>query len=295
MSILLWIVALLVVLACIPLVVLFVNLVFISNVTEFKSRRGDDFEVTNEFVTIEELDNHSKQVIDGESAVNFDINNSDLPVGIEMALTESGELKKSEHIYHQENEKSVLQLTLTKSQQQLLFVGNKVYLQSGDELGCLLHQFDEFSHFSFVNYIDENTILLVASLSEFEYVENRLWQVNLKEFSKTLLSKNPYFTFCRPPKTISLADNSSVIVIYYSGNYAFGHGGHSSRAKQSIVRLYSKKHPQGGDLITINYKGGTVIDARIEDESIVLTADPSRPYTVDDRERPARFWKVSIA
>ncbi|PKF62716.1 hypothetical protein CW745_04655 [Psychromonas sp. psych-6C06] len=292
MSVLLWVVAVLVFVACIPIAVLFSNLVFISEITEFKSQRGADFEVNSEFISIKELENHSKQVIDAEKAVNFDVNNSDLPVGIEMVLTGSGEIKENEPFNRHEDDKPALQLTLEKSLRQLLFVGNKVYQQDGDELGPLLHQFNEFSHFSFVNYIDENTILIVASLAEFQHVENRLWQVNLSDFSKMLLSSDPYFTFSRPPKTITPAGSASVIVIYYSGNYAFGHGGHSSRPKQSTIRLYSPKYLQGNELVMINYKGGTVIDARFEGESIVLTADPSRPFTVDDRERPARFWSV---
>jgi len=45
--------------------------------------------------------------------------------------------------------------------------------------------------------------------------------------------------------------------------------------------------------VTINYKGGTVINARMNANALILTADPSRPYMLDDRERPARFWQLS--
>lgn len=293
MKILLWLGLALVVIAITPFIVLFVNLVFLKQVTEVKSQWGADYEEVEQGITINELANDSGEVMDAEGILDKSILQSDLPVSIEMSLTADGKLKKSDGLFADEAEKSVLQLLMPQKNEQLIFMDNSVYIREGDGLGEKRWQFDEFKDFRFVSYIDENTLLIIASMMDSQYVETQLWQINLQDLSKILLSSDPYYSFNRPPKVLRLVDSGAVLAIYYSGDYSFAYGGPASRPQKSTARIYSSKYPTGYDLVSINYKGGTVFDARLDQGKLVLSADPSRPYMVDDRERPARFWQVS--
>lgn len=291
MKILLWVVVAFVIAVLIPIVIALVNLMFINRITEFKLQRGADFKVLDELIEVIELENNEGKIIDAEGVLDPKILLSGLPVGVEVVLNQEGVINNQKALFADEIEKPALQLNMKNSKRELIFIENKVHLKSGNKLGELVWHFKEFHRFQFVNYIDENTIILAASSAASQYAEIQLWQVNLDDFSKTIISTEPYYPSTRPPK-VFVADNN-VIAVYYEGTYSFAHGGPSSRPKKSIVRMYSKQSPKGKNLVSIYYKGGTVIDAQIENNTLLLTADPSRPYMVDDRERPARFWEVT--
>ena len=287
------IVAILLLIAAIPIIILIVNLVFINQITEFKSQRGLDYELLGKHIKMTELPNHSNTVIDAEGFIDKAILASELPVSTEMSITAQGVLKIRDNFFVEESDKFALQLNMQHSARQFIFTDNILYLKSGDGLGAKLWQFDEFKSFHFVNYIDEDTLLVAATMADSQYAELQLWQVDLGDYSTNMVTVDPYHIFIRPPKVL-LSDNlNTVLAIYYSGNYSFGYGGPASRPQKSTVRIYSAQYPKGHDLVTIYYKGGTVIDAKFNASNIILTADPSRPYMVDDRVRPARFWQIS--
>ncbi|MDO6761492.1 hypothetical protein Q4566_14870 [Tamlana sp. 2_MG-2023] len=290
MKIVWWIIGILVLLVVFPFVILLIKMIFIDKLSIAKVRLSNDILDHNPNIQIEELSNTDAQII-----TEFMPSDGDLPVAKEFLMTPEGELRDELHVFDDEN-RTVLVFKLKDTDTTLVFLDNTIHLQQDHKLGELIHTFKNpvMKSIWFVNYVNTDTILMIANPDTQKHVDTKLYQVNLKTFEKTLLSKNPYYCSNRPPKLLKPEGLDGSIAIYYSGTVSFGFGGHSSRPEISTVRIYNKQYLQGHDIASFTYKAGTITHAKIEGDKLILTGDPSRPITCDNYEKPARFWQITF-
>jgi len=278
------------ILASIPILTFIVNFVFIDKVTERKVNASNEILKQSEEVHIEELLNKQGQVISFKSTAFY---RQDEP---ELMLTPTGELTEDPHSFDNDGSHNVLSLTVTGSKTQLIFQHSTIYEQLGNRLGKTIHTFNNpiMQSIRYVNSVNDGIILMAADPDTNNSVDTKLWQVNLDTFEKTLLSEQPYFTFEFPPKVLTPEGYNGVIVIYYSGVVSYGYGGDVSRPEVSTIRIYSDIYPQGYDLVSFHYKAGTIFDVKLAGDKLLFIGDPSRPSSIENHERPARFWQVSM-
>lgn len=218
---------------------------------------------------------------------------SDLPCSCEMLLSEQGVLTEGIAIFDSEVDRSVISLLLKQSKQKLLFDNSSVHSIENGELGKLLHKFSNpvMESIRYVNYINEKTILMIANPDTQPHVQTRLWQVDLECFEKVLLTDNAYYEFARPPLILTPCGFDGVVVAYYSEVERFGFINHDSTPKFSVLRIYSDKYLEGGDLVEFNHDAGTIVDVTFDTGALIVITDPNRPGKYD---QPLRYWQVSI-
>jgi len=283
-----------IILGSIPIITFIVNFVFIDKVAERKVNASKEIVSQSAKVHIEELPNKKGQVISLKNNTFYQQDEA------ELMLTPAGVLTDDPQSFDNDGSHNVLPLTLansnTNSYTKFIFQGSTVYEQAGNRIGRTIHTFNKptMQSIRYVSNINNGIILMAADPDTHSYVDTKLWQVDIQSFEKTLLSEKPYYTFELAPKVLSPEGYNGVIVIYYSGGISYGYGGDVSRPELSTVRLYSDTYPQGHDLVSFHYKAGTIIDVSVAGDKLIFTGDPSRPTSIDNHERPARFWQVTL-
>ena len=116
---------------------------------------------------------------------------SSLPEAHNILLSPDGMLEEGIIFVDEDPRKAVILLQLGQSDNQLVFTKNTVYESDGIQLGMQLYQFEqpEMESIHYVNYINDETILMIANPNTQPHVQTKLWQVNLKSFEKNDLMK----------------------------------------------------------------------------------------------------------
>ena len=122
----------------------------------------------------------------------------------------------------------------------------------------------------------------------------RLWQVERETFNQSLIVKDPYFTFARPPMVFSPEGFNGHILIYYKESFNYGFGGDSSRPKYSFIRIYNDTYPEGKDIAQFGFKAGTIVNLEWKESSVFVTGDRSRPSQSEKPRLPVRVWKIDF-
>jgi hypothetical protein len=120
-----------------------------------------------------------------------------------------------------------------------------------------------------------------------------LWQYDLQQLSNPiLLVEEPYYFFIRHPRLLDLGDGARALV-YYWGAASYAFGGDASRPMYSAVRLYSREHPGGIDLIETTFRLGVITDLRRDGEELVAVVDPTSPRHREPQPRATLRLKLA--
>lgn len=291
LKVILWVVGVPLVLMVTYLFYVFFNMIFISQITDIKKGFDTEFEVKMNGVEIIEIS-------DNEKILDFDFkpDTGDIEGSKVMVLTPDGMVEDRRRYFDDDTGRELEVVVRGNKLKSLLFKDNDVYeidegraaemlgSNSGPETGFVRH----------VLPVNKSVMLVQADNVEVKYVDTILWQLDLKTFEKFALTDDPYYSHARPPKLFVNDQAEEKIVIYYSGDYSFGFGGHSSRPKKSIVRIYNKEFPDGKDLASFAFKAGTIVDVEWSDAGIILTGDPSKPTGSKKDRLPARKWQMTM-
>ena len=289
MKILIWIAAVVVLLVLIPFVVAFVNLAFISQITQVKLKRSPEYILLDKRISVIEVHSDippsSKEIPD----------TGDVEAGREMLLHEDGLIEEGSRVFDDDRRKQVIVAFNEFRQESHVFLKNDVFQYTGERLGDKVGSF-ESPGFTFVDYVlpvNEYYFIAHGAMKDSSYPEQRsLWQVKYNGLSKLRLSDDPYYAFGRPPKIFVFADER--VVVYYTGSYDFAYGGDASRPQFSVLRVYNPDHPDGYDMIKIGFKAGVVLDVRKQGDSYLLITDPSFPAMARKPRVAPRKWIINL-
>jgi len=290
-KIMLWVVGIPVVLVFIYLFYVFFNMAFISQITNLKKSFDSEFESNVVGIDIVE-------VSDNENLLEFEFepNTGDINGSRVMTLMPEGMVEDSRRFFDDDPGRELEVVARGNNLKSLLFKDNDVYEVRDKQLANKVGSFTnpELGFVRHVLPISETIMLVQADRADSKYVDTWLWQVDLSTFDKFTLTKDPYFSDDRPPKIFVNERAGEKIVVYYVGDYSFGFGGHSSRPKKSIIRIYNKQFPKGKDLASFAFKAGTIVHVEWGETGVILTGDPSK-LTGSKKDRvPVRKWKTTF-
>lgn len=222
-------------------------------------------------------------------------NAGNLPIGVEMLLHKDGTIENTMRYFDNDPGETIQVLLSASNLPSLAFNANEVYLFDNYKLGERIGEYTApaLKQVQHVSYIDDKFVLVVGTPADTAYVDSHLWQVNRHTLEKTEIASNIFFTFERPPKTFTPYGFDGVVVVYYIGSLTFDLGGHSSRPEFSVIRIFNKKFPDGKDIARFSFKAGIIVAVCFENNSLILTGDPSRPL-VNRPRLPARIWRVHM-
>ena len=143
-------------------------------------------------------------------------------------------------------------------------------------------------------YIHSELMLVFGDNASLEYFPTNIYLINPYTFDNKIIASDPYYSFARPPKVIQLDNFNGIVLIYYIGSYSYAYGGDSSRPKKSIVRVFNEQYVTGIDVVEMSFASGTIVDVYFENNSLILTGDPSRPSQSGQERLSPRFWKVDL-
>jgi hypothetical protein len=287
----LWIVGIFSLLVVMLFAYVFFNMVFISQITQWKVKFSPEFIPLLDGVSVTEVDHNAPP------AAEEIPNTGDNEGGQEMLLFEDGTIKEGRRVFEGDPGNEVLVSFNKARQESHVFLANNVFQYAEDRKGNKLGSFSspEFSYIDFVLPVNKKYMLIDGRMAATPYPSEReLWQVEYDSLNKVQLSAKPYFTFSRPPKVFVFEEYGEQAVVYYTGDFSFAFGGDSSRPEFSVLRIYNSQHPEGRDIAKIGFKAGTVLEVSKVDDGYVLIADPSLPTMADKPRVSSRKWKVTL-
>lgn len=213
-----------------------------------------------------------------------------------MVLSSDGKIENDRRWFDDDPRQNIEVLIRSENENSLVFKGNKIYLFDDFKLGPELGTFSNPSLklIRHVMPVNNRYILVAGDREEATYADDYLWQLDTQTIEKTILTKDPFYSFSRPPKIFMPEGFNGIVIIYYVGSHSFGFGGGSSVPKESVLRVYNNQYPEGQDLVRFYYKAGTIVDVKWNDNSLILTGDPSKPDGAEKYRKPARVWQVSF-
>lgn len=291
MNIILWILGIAAILAVAFFVIVFGNMIFISQITQAKVKLSPEYTSIAEGVVIEELP-YDAAPLDWEQP-----DSGDYPGAKEMLLLDDGKIEEGRRVFDDDPGKEVLVAFNPLRNDAWVFIANEVFEYADGRLGKSVGAFPDpgFSYIDYVLPVNERFMIVDGRMAQSPYPsERRLWQVAYQGLDKTLLSEKPYYTFDRPPKIFAFDQGTEHMLVYYIGDFSFAFGGDSSRPEFSVLRLFNARHPEGIELIKIGFKAGTVIGVEKIDDGYVVITDPSLPAMADQQRQPPRKWKITL-
>lgn len=217
----------------------------------------------------------------------------DAPSARTMLLTPSGTLEEGTRVYDSDPNREVNLLEHQDGVPAWVLTGNEVFATQDNRLGEAIHQFSDpaLGTLRYVGQLNPHWFLLSGDPEGSQGVDDKLWQVSRQDFSRQLLTEDPYFTFARPPRVFYPLGFAGTVLVYYVDSVHFGFGGDSSRPKYSVVRVYTDAAPEGRDLAKLSFRAGTVVNVQYQDETLLLHADPTPPGRETPRAR--RVWALT--
>jgi len=287
----LWIVGIIIVLSVIPILFVIFNMVFISQITQFKVKASTEYKPLIKGVSVEEVANQTPPTSEDTPDAG------DHEAGRKMLLGEDGAIAEGYRVYDDDPEKEVIVAFNDAREESLIFTGNDVFEYVDGRIENKYGSFPspEFSYIDLVLPVNRKYMLIHGAMESSPYPSEReLWQVEYDGLNKTLLSTKPYYAFSRPPKVFVYDEFDEQAVVYYTESYDFAFGGDSSRPRYSVLRIYNSNYPAGLDIIKFGFKAGTVLDVKKVENGYLVTTDPSLPSMADKPRVSARKWKVDI-
>jgi len=289
MKIFLWVAGIGLLFVIIPVLILFSNFIFRSQITQLEVNFSSEFIALMEGVKVIEK---NYDVLPSDAEIP---DTGDLESAREMLLYEDDSIKEGRRVFDNDPGKEVL-VSFNKSRNESrVYLANNVFQYRNGHKGVLLGTFPPpiFSYIDFVLPINEKTMLVHGAMQDSPYPSEReLWQVEYDGLIKTQLSHDPYYLDARPPKVFNFESDNEQVVVYYVGSYDYAFGGDSSRPKYSMMRVYNSLYPKGIDLIKFGFKAGTIIDVVKVDGGYLVTGDPSLPAMAGKARASLRQWKV---
>ena len=273
---------------------MFVAFVFPSigqKISLIKSGLFNEYVVLRDDITVTEISDN-EEVLPYE----YESGTGDVPAAKEMVLEAGGEISDRLRVFDKDPGKNVDVLIRNNGLSSLVFKDNSVFNFKNSSLGELIGQFSnpELQLIRHVVPVNDKYALVNGDRASAKYADPYLWQVELTTLNKSLITKQPYYSFKRPPKIFLLPDEE-VAVVYYVDDIHFGiaMGGDNSRPKYSVVRVYNKDYPKGSDIVQFRFTAGTIINVTFDD-GLIVTGDPSRPGGSKKYRKPARVWRVDF-
>lgn len=271
------------------IVLVLLSMVFNSDISEFKSKFNNEYEMYVNDLEVVEISNNEKAL-----PYEFNSDTGEIEGSSQKTLSDDGAIADVIRFFSGDPEKSVEVLLREGNSSSLVFKKNEVYEFDGYKLGSKVGEFsnpalDLIRH---VMPVNEKYVLVNGDRINAPYADPYLWQVEVKTLKKEILTEDPFFSHSRPPKIFIPDGYNGVVIVYYVGSYSFGYGGGSSVPKFSVIRVYNNKYHEGKDIAKFAYKAGTIVDARWEKDALILTGDPSKPDGKKSARRPARVWKI---
>jgi len=291
MKIFLWIVGISVSLVVILFSFVFINMIFISQITQFKISFSEEYIPLIDGLTVTELE------YDETASPEEKPETGDLEGAQEMLLYEDDSIKEGRRVFDDEPATEVLVAKNKYRQETHVFKNNDVFQYTDGRKGKILGSFTspEFDYISFVLPVNDRYVLVNGSMKDSPYPSEReLWQVEYDGFNKAQLSTKPYYSFVRPPKVFLFEDSNEQVIVYYTESYDFAFGGDSSRPKYSVVRIYNSENPEGRDIIKFGFKAGAVVSVIKVADGYQLITDPSLPAMAEKPRVSPRKWKIVI-
>jgi len=265
----------------------FGRMVFIDKLAEKSVRRMKDVVIENASFQVVEIE-HSLPPLPYE----YRPGSGDVPAAREILLTPAGELQEGRRVFDKDPNRTVRLLESTEGKPDKVFDGNDIFARKDGHLSERLHSFAEPSLqlLRYVGGINGDWFLLAGDPEGSPYANNKLWQVSHADYSRSLLTEDPYFTFDRPPRLFRPEGFAGTVLVYYTGSVDFGFGGDSSRPKHSVIRLFSEDYPSGHDIARFAFPAGTIVDIKYDNGALILYGDPSRPGS--EKRLPPRLWRL---
>ena len=278
------------------IVYVFCQMVFIADITERKVKKGKTHHLLTEGIQVSELE-HKMPPLEYE----YRPGTGAMPPAAEALLSPENKISEGERFFDSDPNISVLWLKAAGDLPDKIFLKNDVYgINETDglddkQLGKKLASFDNppLGVLRHIGALNHQYFLLIGDHRDSPYADAQLWLINHTTHEQTKLTDDPYYSFSRPPKVFKPEGLNGEVLVYYVGSIAYGFGGDCCRPQYSVVRLFSSTRPQGIDLIKFAFKAGTIVEVDFKDGALVLTGDPSRPRTDEDR-LPPRLWQVNL-
>jgi hypothetical protein len=218
-----------------------------------------------------------------------------LPVASDILINADLSFVRQSAVYDQDGDRQYL--CLESPGYSFAFKGNKLYSVENQKLGQqqLAWNNSGLKSVGYAAYINRDYILIIGDDVLYKYPKEDLYLVNPRTLDKQHIASDPHYSFVRPPKVIQLDNFAGVVLIYYTGSYDYAYGGDSSRPKKSIVRIFNDQYVAGIDVVEMAFASGTIVDVQFENDTLILTGDPSRPSQSQQERLPPRFWRVNLA
>ena len=280
-------IAVIAVLGVVLFLTVFGGMAFIDKFAEMSIRRMKD-------VVIEDASFHVVEVEHSLPPLPYEYKPSsgDVPAAREVLLTPTGELQEGRRVFDKDPNRIVRLLDSTEGQLDKVFDGNDIFAKKDERVGGRIHSFAEPSLqiLRYVGGVNGDWFLVAGDPEGSPYTNTKLWQVSHADYSRSLLTEDPYFTFDRPPRLFRPEGFAGEVLVYYTGSVDFGFGGDSSRPKHSVIRLFTEDYPSGHDVARFAFRAGTIVDIKYENGALILYGDPSRPGA--EKRLPPRLWKL---
>lgn len=276
----------------------FGGMIFIADRTESKVQESPAYIRLLNDVTVQEISKNEKPLPLTNPLGPGGTGN--LPASVDMVMEPDGAIVKRSRVFDQDPGQSVKVLTVDNSiespAESYVFIKNILYKFTDGKLGDMIGEYSgpALSHIGHVAYINKKYFLVNGQPASSGYSDSRLWQVDRRTLHNTEVATDAYYVFDRPPMVFREKGFNGVVVVYYTGDFSYAFGGDSSRPEFSIIRIYNDRYPEGKDIVKIGFKGGTIVDVKADNGSLILTGDPSRPMMAHQPRLPARIWKVTI-
>lgn len=266
------------------------GMIFVDKLAEMSVRRMKNFV----------LEDSSFGVVEQELDLpplpyEIEPDSGDVPAAREILLTPENKLLDGRRVYDSDPNRTVSLLESADGNPDKVFDRNDVYAVDGKRLGGLIHSFvgPSLQTLRYVGGLSQKLFLLEGDPEGSQFSDSKLWQVSHSDYSRELLSEDPYFTFYRPPRIFRPAGFPGCVLVYYVDSVDYGFGGDCSRPKYSVVRLYTENYPHGHDVVRFSFRAGTIVEVKYQGGALVLYGDPSRPGSSE--RRPPRVWRLQGA
>ncbi len=297
--------------------------VFVDNITERQARRLDDYQLLAEGVRIREVPYSGKQPERDYGSSN-DVNG-------EWRLLGDGVIKAS-HAFANDPGQSVYRLPLPggdnrlagqrrlaelwqpirerleappeeppRSEQALIFSGQKVYREQQGRLGELLGTLQDVSGgISYAAWIDSQRFVIVSYSHTDKGTITPLWQATTDELVAEQIVADTYYLHCKLPDVYRFAAADTTVLVYFTGNLSWGFGGDVNKPQSSVIRIYNPAYPDGKDIASISFAGGMIRDVSLQTDDagnteLILLGDTTRPSGAKHNEIwPPRQWILSL-
>lgn len=265
-----------------------VRMIFVGWFTERSLRLMRPYDLLADGVSVAEAE-HDLSPLPYE----FQPPNGDTETAMEVLLTPEGMIEEGRRYFDEDPNRTVWWLQAQPGGRDRVFVDGDVHEMVDGALGHKLTRFSEpaLKSVSYVCGVDQRWFLLCGNRLDSAHVDNVLWQVDQATYQRHLLTKDPYFTFSRPPRLFRPDGFPGTVLVYYEGSVSYGFGGDCSRPRYSILRVFTESRPAGIDLARFSFKAGTLVDVEYRNGELIVTGDPSRPG--EPERRAPRVWRVS--